>query len=348
MKWGFGGIYGPVVLGGGGGGGWGVGAKESLLGRIRRRFREVGYSLGARLEDSYCRSRLDRFLVSTSWEELALNVIQVPLPRLISDHSPILLDCTRGRRTRSLFRFENMWLRVEDLKDRMAGKLAWEEVMQTSNEQGTLVLLENLNPEYTSGEVEDIIWHACRENSTAKMVQRTAFSSPYSGRALVAFRTKEAAERVSKKLDDGCLMVSNKRPLVASFVTLPELEGNSPFAGHLCVDKLRLQALREMKEAVSTSHCSQPNTIEHEMGIEWRLLQSRSDSWWNRLYKISVFLEMTSFGLLWDREGSEILAFNATTKGKLVRFSPPPATGNQTLFHTKSAFLVMVFPADQK
>lgn len=31
------------------------------------------------------------------------------------------------------------------------------------------------------------------------------------GRALVAFRTKEAAERVSKKLDDGCLMVSNKR-----------------------------------------------------------------------------------------------------------------------------------------
>ncbi|PHT35355.1 hypothetical protein CQW23_27155 [Capsicum baccatum] len=116
-----------------------------------------------KLEDSYCRSRLDRFLVSTSWEELALNVIQ-----------------------------------------------AWEEVMQTSNEQGTLVLLENLNPEYTSGEVEDIIWHACRENGTAKMVQRTAFSSPDSGRALVAFQTKEASERVSKKLDDGCLMVSNK------------------------------------------------------------------------------------------------------------------------------------------
>ncbi|PHT35352.1 hypothetical protein CQW23_27152 [Capsicum baccatum] len=108
----------------------------------------TGNSLANKLEDLYCRSRLDRFLVSTSWEELALNVIQ-----------------------------------------------AWEEVMQTSNEQGTLVLLENLNPEYTSREVEDIIWHACRENCTAKMVQRTAFSSPYSGRALVAFRTKEAAER---------------------------------------------------------------------------------------------------------------------------------------------------------
>uniref|UniRef100_A0A0V0ITI5 Putative ovule protein n=1 Tax=Solanum chacoense TaxID=4108 RepID=A0A0V0ITI5_SOLCH len=162
----------------------------------------------------------------------------------------------------------------------------WEEVMQTSNEQGTLILLENLNPEYTSGEVEDIIWHACRENCTAKMVQRTAFSSPYYGRALVAFKTREAAERVSKKLTEGCLMMSNQRPLVASFVTLPKMEGNTPsFAGHLCVDKLRLQSQREMKEAVSTSHCSQPNTIEHEMGIEWRLLQSRSDSWWNRLYK---------------------------------------------------------------
>ncbi|XP_055827397.1 protein ANTI-SILENCING 1 [Solanum dulcamara] len=162
----------------------------------------------------------------------------------------------------------------------------WEEVMQTSNEQGTLILLENLNPEYTSGEVEDIIWHACRENCTAKMVQRTAFSSPYSGRALVAFKTREAAERVSKMLADGCLMLSNQRPLVASFVTLPKMEGNTPsFAGHLCVDKLRLQLQREMKEAVSTSHCSQGNTIEDEMGIEWRLLQSRSDSWWNRLYK---------------------------------------------------------------
>lgn len=113
------------------------------------------------------------------------------------------------------------------------------------------------------------------------------------------------------------------RPLVASFVTLPKMEGNTPsFAGHLCVDKLRLQLQREMvslslilsvypppeertslpcsfmliqpnkiisviqKEAVSTSHCSQPNTIEHEMGMEWRLLHSRSDSWWNRLYKV--------------------------------------------------------------
>ncbi|XP_059307065.1 protein ANTI-SILENCING 1 isoform X1 [Lycium ferocissimum] len=201
------------------------------------------------------------------------------LPKLSVGTSPKEVERTEGKRfevTRRPLAESSKWFKSPP----------WEEVMQTSNEQGTLILLENLNPDYTSGEVEDIIWHACRENCTAKMVQRTAFSSPYSGRALVAFKTREAAERVSKKLADGCLMVSNQRPLVASFVTLPKMEGNTPsFAGHLFVDKLRLQLQREMKGAVSTSHCSQPNTIEHEMGNEWRLLQARSDNWWNRLYK---------------------------------------------------------------
>lgn len=73
----------------------------------------------SRSEDSSSRSRLDRFLVSTSWEELAPNVIQAPLPRLLSDHSPIMLDGSRGRQTRCPFRFENMWLRVNDFRDRV-------------------------------------------------------------------------------------------------------------------------------------------------------------------------------------------------------------------------------------
>lgn len=59
--------------------------------------------------------------MSISKEELAPNVIQTLLSRLVSDHSPILLDCIRERRSRSLFRFESMWLRVEDFTDRVAG-----------------------------------------------------------------------------------------------------------------------------------------------------------------------------------------------------------------------------------
>ncbi|XP_075099924.1 protein ANTI-SILENCING 1 isoform X2 [Nicotiana tabacum] len=201
------------------------------------------------------------------------------LPKVSTGTSPKEVERTEGKSfevTRRPVAESSKWFKAPP----------WEEVMQTANEQGALILLENLNPEYTSGEVEDIIWHACRENCTTKMVQRTAFSSPYSGRALVAFKTREGAERVTKKLADGCLMVSNQRPLVASFVSLPKTEGNpTSLAGHLCVDKLRLQLQREMREAVSTSHCSQPNTIEYEMANEWRLLQARSDSWWNRLYK---------------------------------------------------------------
>ncbi|PHU00953.1 hypothetical protein BC332_30740 [Capsicum chinense] len=64
----------------------------------------------SRSEDFSSGLRLDRFLVSTSWEKFAPNVIQTHIPRLVSDHSPILLDYRRGRRTWSPFRCENMWL----------------------------------------------------------------------------------------------------------------------------------------------------------------------------------------------------------------------------------------------
>lgn len=56
--------------------------------------------------------RLDKFLVSSFWEELAPNVIQFPLPLLFLDHSPIMLDGSKGRWTRSYFRAENVWLSV--------------------------------------------------------------------------------------------------------------------------------------------------------------------------------------------------------------------------------------------
>ena len=47
------------------------------------------------------------------------------------------------------------------------------------------------------------------------------------------------------------------------------------------------------KEAVSTSHCSQPNTIEYEMAMEWCLLQERSDCAWKKLYEVLnwIFLQ---------------------------------------------------------
>ncbi|KAM1365097.1 hypothetical protein ACFX2F_043563 [Malus domestica] len=100
-------------------------------------------------------------------------------------------------------------------------RFPWEDRMQTAHEQGTLVLLQNLDPAYTSAQVEVIVWHGIKESCTAKMIQRTANSSPH----------------------------------------------------------------YEQKEAISTSHCSQPNIIEYDMTMEWCLQQEGSDLFRKNLYK---------------------------------------------------------------
>ncbi|GFS44927.1 bromo-adjacent homology (BAH) domain-containing protein [Actinidia rufa] len=77
-------------------------------------------------------------------------------------------------------------------------------------------------------------------------------------------------------------------PIVGSSAPPPFQEKKSTFVGHLCIDKIKQQTQREMREAVSTSHCSQPNTIEYEMAMEWCVLQSRSERWWKQIYKVST------------------------------------------------------------
>ncbi|KAG6389492.1 hypothetical protein SASPL_150960 [Salvia splendens] len=64
------------------------------------------------------------------------------------------------------------------------------------------------------------------------------------------------------------------RPLVACLVNLPKL----------------FEKQTTYKEAVSTSHYSQHNTVEYEMAMDWCLLQSQSDEWWKRLYEGVWFL----------------------------------------------------------
>ncbi|KAF5477381.1 hypothetical protein F2P56_004026 [Juglans regia] len=64
-------------------------------------------------------SRLDRFLVSSSWESHFPDLCQKRLPRVCSDHFPILLDCGGIHGGRHPFKFENMWLEVEGFVEKV-------------------------------------------------------------------------------------------------------------------------------------------------------------------------------------------------------------------------------------
>ncbi|KAH9666479.1 protein ANTI-SILENCING 1 [Citrus sinensis] len=145
----------------------------------------------------------------------------------------------------------------------------WEEKLQKANESGMLVLLGNLDPCYTSSEVEDLVWQAFNEKVEAKMLQRSALSNPHYGKALVIFKSKDRADFAKSELMSRCLIVADG--------SLKDVLYSYPSGLVLNIFQ---------KKAVSTSHCSQPNTIEHEMAAQWRLIQEQADVWWKALYEL--------------------------------------------------------------
>jgi hypothetical protein len=65
------------------------------------------------------RSRIDRFLFSPDWEDHFPSIIQRRMPRLMSDHFPILLECGPLQKCRRLFHFEKMWFKADGFVDRV-------------------------------------------------------------------------------------------------------------------------------------------------------------------------------------------------------------------------------------
>ncbi|EOA20157.1 hypothetical protein CARUB_v10000449mg [Capsella rubella] len=147
--------------------------------------------------------------------------------------------------------------------------LPWEESMREAEKKGTVVLLRNLDPTYTSDEVEDIVYSALNEQCEARMIERTSVTIPHIGEALVIFKTREEAERVIRKLDEGCLLLSNGRSLVASFAKITPLGKPPAFSGHIKLHKT--QTRREMvlfsspfplhRNTLVKMHSSFPNVL---------------------------------------------------------------------------------------
>ncbi|XP_073059743.1 uncharacterized protein [Primulina eburnea] len=60
--------------------------------------------------------RLDRYLFSRDWMDIFPNYRQVVLPRITSDHCPVVLDTAELRWGPAPFRFENTWLSHQNFK----------------------------------------------------------------------------------------------------------------------------------------------------------------------------------------------------------------------------------------
>ncbi len=69
--------------------------------------------------DNATMSHLDRFLYSANWEDYNQNMSQRRLPRLLSDHFPILLKCGEFSSGKRPFRFEKMWFRAEGFMEKV-------------------------------------------------------------------------------------------------------------------------------------------------------------------------------------------------------------------------------------
>jgi len=68
-------------------------------------------------EDVPVLSRIDRFLFSVEWEGHLEGVQQVILPKITSDHFPILLQTGITRVAERPFKFESIWLKVDGFCD---------------------------------------------------------------------------------------------------------------------------------------------------------------------------------------------------------------------------------------
>lgn len=70
-------------------------------------------------EDSIQDSRIDMFLISPEWSDTFKSIKQIAVPKVMSDHRPVLLLNGDWEDNPSYFKFENMWLQEEWFLDKI-------------------------------------------------------------------------------------------------------------------------------------------------------------------------------------------------------------------------------------
>ncbi|KAI3823721.1 hypothetical protein L1987_05161 [Smallanthus sonchifolius] len=202
-------------------------------------------------------------------------------------------------------------------------RLPWDEDrLKKAYDEGTAILLPNVDPDYNSGEVEGIIRHAFKEKCDARILQHTSVSSPHYAQALIILKTKEAAQKVLKKLDEECLMLSNGRPLVATPCPPISTKKNSIFFGHLAIDKARFQNQRELMSMKCWEKLHEVRTPRVHTKLCYQVSTLASISISKKAYIVQHHLEgADSFTNLASIRG--VFLFSLLEKNGILRFLEP-------------------------
>ncbi|KAG8051393.1 hypothetical protein GUJ93_ZPchr0001g30566 [Zizania palustris] len=164
-------------------------------------------------------------------------------------------------------------------------KMSWDLRLRNADQQGTLVYIQNLDIQFGAAEIEELIRDALQLSCIAKPINHPTYDDPNNGKAYAIFRTKSVADTAVLKINSGLVVCG--RPLYCSKGLLKVPKPSKTLVGHLtiCDLKTNKRQREDQKKAVSTSHCSQPNTMEYELALEWMLVLEKQEKKFRILQK---------------------------------------------------------------
>ncbi|XP_062214815.1 protein ANTI-SILENCING 1 [Phragmites australis] len=164
-------------------------------------------------------------------------------------------------------------------------KIPWDERLRIADEHGTLVYIQNLDIQFGAADIEELIREALQLSCIAKPINHPTYDDPNNGKAYAIFKTKNAADAAISKINSG--LVVDGRPLYCSKGLLKVPKHSGTLVGHLSTHHIKIgqKQREEQKKAVSTSHCSQPNTIEYDLALDWMLVQEKQERKFRILHK---------------------------------------------------------------